>query len=292
MTNLTGTATFDESVAVPDEGENVTAVTGGAGNGPVRPGFQANVNRTAALHQAEVQQSLVPRVRISCTGADNVVRVTCAGLLAVQQSAAPQTRYLSIGPTGPGYPLDPTSNGGAATWPANSWLYIYAYEVGGGVGLLTSTTAPDAGLIFKSDDTSRRYLGCFRTDNAGSPLPVPMTAERGVYRYVAPQVAAALGTDTVYTAVALGSFIPPHARRVLMWATAVSETGVGAFQDVYFRPGGTSAEQIAVSSPRAAAGAAAVRGTAEMPLFDGTLSYKVAGSSTQAAAIAVGGFSE
>ena len=70
-----------------------------------------------------------------------------------------------------------------------------------------------------------------------------MTAERGVYRYVAPQVAAALGTDTVYTAVALGSFIPPHARRVLMWATAVSETGVGAFQDVYFRPGGTSAER-------------------------------------------------
>ncbi len=292
MTNLTGTATFDESVAVPDEGENVTAVTGGAGNGPVRPGFQAHMNRTAALHQAEVQQSLVPRVRISATGADNVVRVTCAGLLAVQQSAAPGLRYLSIGPTGPGYPLDPTSNGGAVNWPASSWVYIYAYEVGGGVGLLTSTTAPDAGLVFKSDDTSRRYLGCFRTDSAGAPLPIPMTAERGVYRYVAPQVTAALGTDTVYTAVALGSFIPPHARRVLMWATAVGESGVGASQDVYFKPTGTAAEQIAASSPRSVAGTNSIRGVADLPLFDGTLSYKVAGGSTQAATIAVAGFSE
>lgn len=55
MTNLTpANDTWAGDPTVPDEGENVTAVTGGAGNGPVRPGFQRLLDKLWSIVNGKV----------------------------------------------------------------------------------------------------------------------------------------------------------------------------------------------------------------------------------------------
>lgn len=290
-TNLTPIDSFDELIAVPDEGEEVVAALVGAGKGPVRPADQANANRAAALHALAINQSLVPRFSLSADGVDNRIKIHLPGRVAGLDSNG--KRWMIAGTTVP-FAIDPTAQVGApATWPASSIVYVYCYATTTGqLGIEPSTGAPDGGLIFKSGDTSRRYLGCFFTGAGGAPLPIPMSGERGVYRYIAPRVTPALGTDAAYTAVVLTGLLPPHARRALILGIAVCDAAVGATQDVYLKPGPGAAEVIVAQAPRAVAGTTTIRGLVDLPLIDGTLQYRADGTSNQAAGIYVAGWTE
>lgn len=290
-TNLTPVDDFDELVHAPDEGEEVTAVTAGVGRGPVRPGRQSILNRTAALHALAINQSLVPRFSISADGTDNRIKIHIPGRVAGLDSNG--KRWMLAGTTSP-FNIDPTAQVGApATWPASSIVYVYCYATTAGLlGIEPSTTAPDAGLIYKTADTSRRYLGCFFTGAGATPFPIEMSGERGVYRYVAPRVTPALGTDVAYAAVTLTGLLPPHARRGYFYLVANGNTGVGESQDIYLKPGPGAGEVVACSAPRSVAGTATTRGYVDLPLIDGTLQYKVAGASALAAGIYVAGWTE
>ena len=115
---------------------------------------------------------------------------------------------------------------------ADSWYYVYAIpgaSPGAACDFEISLTAPRANRVFKTGSgfayQSRRYLGCFRTDGAGSPIY--MSAARGHCRWLtAPAARAALSTGSAIaaTSVACAAYAPPHAR-MLCVTTLATETG-------------------------------------------------------------------
>lgn len=113
----------------------------------------------------------------------------------------------------------------------SEWRYIYAYDPGDGtVAYQLSTTAPTASLTFKSGAGGfvYRYLGCFRTNGSGAPIP--SRSIRGVTTYLQalPTGYVSLsGPTTGYESVSLAALVPPHAR----CATAdVTLTGDGQWR--------------------------------------------------------------
>lgn len=54
---------------------------------------------------------------------------------------------------------------------ANDEAFVYAYNNAGVLALEVSSTLPEPSLDFKDSDTTRVYLGSFRTDGAGRAVP-------------------------------------------------------------------------------------------------------------------------
>ena len=54
---------------------------------------------------------------------------------------------------------------------ANDEAFVYAYNNAGVLALEVSATLPEPSLDFKDSDTTRVYLGSFRTDGAGRAVP-------------------------------------------------------------------------------------------------------------------------
>ena len=109
---------------------------------------------------------------------------------------------------------------GGGSLAADTWYYLYCYRSGGGsVAYEISTTAPSGPRRFKTGDTTRRYLGCFRTNSSGTPLP--FEASRGRYTYrrsaiVGPDTTQGLRllsvTVTATSTLDVSVRVPPHAR--------------------------------------------------------------------------------
>lgn len=102
-----------------------------------------------------------------------------------------------------------------STLPNSSWMYLYAYDDAGTVKYQISTTAPRASRAYKNavDGNVYRYLGCFRTNSSGAPIP--SRTIRGVTTYLQglPTGYVSLsGPTTGYEAVSLAALVPPHAR--------------------------------------------------------------------------------
>lgn len=104
-------------------------------------------------------------------------------------------------------------DGAPAALPADSWLYVYAYAVGDATARLYITTdPPDDALVWEATSPGlRRYVGCFRTNGSGAPLPMRMHRGRYTYRPFYVQ-ALAFGNSTTYAAVDLTGVLPKHAR--------------------------------------------------------------------------------
>ena len=118
---------------------------------------------------------------------------------------------------------------------AETWYYVYGYDSSGVLALETSTTAPDAALVFKSGTTTHRYLGCFRTSTGAAVLPFRSVGGRFSYRAswdTASELQALLATTGVSaTDVILArggtstkELIPPHTRMARVQST-LSATG-------------------------------------------------------------------
>ena len=115
------------------------------------------------------------------------------------------------------------------TLSSNTWYYLYAYDNSGSVSYEISATSPSSARVFKTGDVTRRYLGCFRTNGSGAPIPMRAHGGRFTFRL------SAVGTDTQAlsttsaapsaTDVALSSFVPPHTRAARVQATVTSSGG-------------------------------------------------------------------
>jgi hypothetical protein len=129
---------------------------------------------------------------------------------------------------------------------ANTWYFVYGYAASGVIGYEISATAPTAfNLLYKTDDETRRYLLCFRTDGSGSIVPFRKCGNRYLYDEDRTLTLGGAGTSTGTTAWQTwsltsyvdggGSLLPPH----VTWALLMTTTGSGN-TIMRVRPSGTS----------------------------------------------------
>lgn len=214
-TTLTETATFGASVAVPATGEARTAAS-------VETPFQELTNRSAWIKSALNGLILErPTLYSDSAGAATDVYVGPIGRL-VLGSRILSSAALEV----------PTPGGGLA---AETWYYVYGYDSSGVLAVEASTTAPESTLTFKTADTTRRYLGCFRTTTGSAVLPFRAVNGRYLYRASGDpgsELQALLATGTVgatdlilaYGGTATKELIPPHARLARL-SSSLSATG-------------------------------------------------------------------
>lgn len=215
-TTLTETEAFGATVAVPATGEARTAAS-------VQTPFQELTNRTAWAKGALNGLLVGGRVLYSdSSGSATDVFVSPITRLVLG------SRVLSSASA-----MEAPLPGGALA--AETWYYVYGYDSSGVLALETSTTAPDAALVFKSGTTTHRYLGCFRTSTGAAVLPFRSVGGRYSYRAswdTASELQALLATTGVSaTDVILArggtsgkELIPPHARLARV-QSSLSATG-------------------------------------------------------------------
>lgn len=122
--------------------------------------------------------------------------------------------------------------GAPANLDNDAWYYIYAWSDSGSPGAVkfqisldppTESSAPTVATGYKRGQTANyRYLGCFRTDNAGAPLP--MRTVGGRCTYIEPAV---LHTVTSNGLKSLAARIPPHARVAALRGTVTRASSTG-----------------------------------------------------------------
>jgi hypothetical protein len=110
------------------------------------------------------------------------------------------------------------------TLSASTMHHVYAFNNSGALGFEVSTTAPAATSFFstarsKAGDTSRRYVGSFRTGASSQIFRFVMT--EGRVRYLeqtnaSPFRALAAGNATARTSVSLAGLVAPTARLVVV----------------------------------------------------------------------------
>jgi hypothetical protein len=102
---------------------------------------------------------------------------------------------------------------------ANTWYYLYVYSSAGVLTVEHSTTEPDASLAFKSGDTARLYIGCFRTNVSGVILPFRKAENEVTYIRTDTSVEylTVLSQDnttnlSTFVSQSLAVVVPPHSR--------------------------------------------------------------------------------
>lgn len=205
--NVTDVSAFTSPVVIPADGDTRNAAS-------VNAAFQALSDRARFLLNASVGQLLWnARLRVDAVTAGIGVYVGVIESLLIGTSLLTQAAEAEVA-------------GSLPLAGLSSWYYVYAYDNAGTLALQASLDAPDAALVWKSTgDLTHRYLGCFRTDGAGSPIY--MSAARGHCRWLtAPAARAALSTGSAIaaTSVACAAYAPPHAR-LLCVTTLATETG-------------------------------------------------------------------
>ncbi len=196
--NLTESATYPANVAVPDDGDSAVAMS-------VETPFQALANRTKYI----------------TTSLNGVLRNPAVRLRAVDGDANIYVGELAVWIGGKLFTTVGESAVTTGSLVNATWYYLYCYDASGVIGFEWSTTAPDTGLVFKTGDTTRVYLGCFVAQDFGGPIrPLPFTGTRGSdYRFRRSVLSGALamlssGGATTFTDVSFAARCPPHAKTI------------------------------------------------------------------------------
>lgn len=189
------------AIEVPDDGEAAVASAPGSPSSRVtlEEVVQALANRDEWIRRS-LQGTLKspPTLRIN-EGATVLSFGACTELVLGEDRLSGAAGTLALG-----------------TLPADVWRYVYAWNDGGALEYEISATAPEAGLVWKTGDTSKRYIGSFRTTLLG--LIVPFTNIRGSARQQHRVLVG--GTSTSYVEMILRDYlgladaVPPHATRV------------------------------------------------------------------------------
>jgi hypothetical protein len=137
-----------------------------------------------------------------------------------------------------GAALDNTYLNPAGSFVASTRYYVYCYAntSAGPMQYEISTTGPDVWNIFKTGDTTRRYLFTFVTDV--SSMIIPFLKRGSQYRYFGPQSVLVNGSvSNAWTAVNLAAFIPPFAQIVLIGGE-LNNTAVDVAKYAFINPHG------------------------------------------------------
>lgn len=197
------------------------------------------------------------------------VKVGAISSLCVKDSAGVWRPYYTAAET----TLDLGDVEGAPANLSNStWYYVYAYSDGTStLRFLINTVAPDATGLWQSagGDGLRRYLGCFRANGSGAPIPV--RAHQGRYLYRASSitsgpVAATLTSIAAFADVDLTAFLPPHAR-VAHLRAAILNTDTTSDHSISLRlrtNGDTTSSIEAIAHPGGASSSAENAGRAHI----------------------------
>ena len=284
---LTPVAEFTvDQIVAPEDGDDLDAAD-------VLAAEQLLVNRLAvARTMMEASILWSGDMVVAAGGTLTSFSITVGAILAVAAADTTATiRALSKGATTIGVSK---VEGAPGTLGATArWWYVYAYLTDlGAVDFAISLTAPDASRRIKGGDFTRVYLGCFRTDAAGSPLPMQKVAGRCLYR------ASALGsgelqvvsvsTATGATTQSLAALAPPHARMVRL-ALAATGDGSQAALNIFY-PGDTAAKSAICY---AAASSVDNETHVDVPTdASQQIDYSVTGTGSPAASVRVHGFYE
>lgn len=196
--SLTESPVVGPSITVPEDGDD-------ADEASLLGAFQEITNRLRyLLERALGDGGLVWSGLLYCTGASNVLGIGPIHTLTLANKRFQNTVVATYAPTSPA--LAPSTH-----------YYLYAANPAGSLTFEHDTVAPDGALWWKSTDSTRRYLGCFRTKADGNIAA--FRARRGRYTVRRSAIAQADNAVTGLTATAwadasLATLVPPHARVV------------------------------------------------------------------------------
>lgn len=283
---LTPVAEFTvDQIVAPEDGDDLDAAD-------VLAAEQLLVNRLAVTRTA-IEASILwsGDMVVASGGTLTSFSITIGAILMVAAADTTATiRALSKGATTIGVSK---VEGAPGTLGATArWWYVYAYLTDlGAVDFAISLTAPDASRRIKGGDFTRVYLGCFRTDAAGSPLPMQKAGGLCLYR------ASALGSNelrvvsassaTGATAQSLAALVPPHGRLARLALAATGDANEAALSIFY--PGDTAAKSVTCY----AATGFSNEVHADVPTdASQVVDWNLTGSGSPAAAVRVHGFYE
>lgn len=146
------------------------------------------------------------------------------------------------------------------TLSASAFFHVYAFLNAGVPAIEAVTTAPstpyNGRARTKSGDTTRRYLGSFKTDGSSTIIAFVVDTA-GNQRYLIPNASAPLrvlsgGTATVRTTVSLAAAIPPTATHAIMQVANIdtsifvnlSNADAASAGVIGIAPGGNNAGQL------------------------------------------------
>lgn len=239
-------ATLTRAVA----GERVMMDGGGA---PIATLLQKFADRTDFARDAVAfsRPSWAESLYVASGGSNSSFTIGIGAISHVTTYRSGTTTYKNFAYAGGTIGASKIEGGGNL---ANStWYYVYCYDNAGALDFEISITAPNANLCTKGADSTRIYLGCFRTLSTGAPIPVRMKRGRYLYNYSGSAVAdtRALNAQsaTSNTAVDLAAWVPPHTQVATIRAEVVSTSGA-SINYAYIRTEGESgADEINIPVP-------------------------------------------
>lgn len=217
----------------PQDGDDAYMDSGAA---PLMPVVQHLYDAAGALRIAALgQMTGGDRFSVDTGGSSTVFAVRISrivGLLSRQTGGTVVLATFTAAET----VLDLTDVDGLPAALANdTWYYVYAFCDGTATTqAYISTTAPEASLTWRTGaEGVDRYIGCFRTNGSGAPLPVRM--HRGRYTYRMSSIGFGLYlsktiTTTVMTAYDFSTGLPPHARIAHLHLLAVDAAAIPRVQ--------------------------------------------------------------
>lgn len=228
--NYTAQPTYNGIRVVPDDGDKVCATRANPGDGPVNPGIKGALDNAAYAHSAVFGVHHLPTFS-SIDG----VNIVYGGVPAITFDTA----VIQL----PAGTFDAATAYGAALGN-NIWYYAYVYLSGNTIFSLVSTQGPDEFLRYRTGNTSRAYLGCFKTD--GSAVIRPFYAVHGRYTYTLPiGILSTSAVANAYTDQSLAAGMPPHARVASIRVAAAPDGGTDTLS---IQPKGITASGYSASA--------------------------------------------
>ena len=172
-----------------------------------------------------------PQCRIFCSDGASIIG-TVAPML-IRDLATSKYVYAAA----PSFYLTPSDlETPAVSWPASSWLYLYAKCLGGVIVWEISTTAPvittpdgtsaTPSNLFKNGDDSRRYIAAFYS-NGSSVIQRFQRIDNETTLLDEAQCVPASAGFTTWQSPSIATYVPPHVQEVT-FSAQLENYSVGA----------------------------------------------------------------